>query len=228
MEMDFYRDALLDGMTANAFKLGTVLSLGWFWMRVDGCSVLYRGDGMDAIDFVDVLSVTEIDAEQMSPPSYVGHENDSIYFYVVRRVNSCGVQEQTLSASVRVAIDSSGDLVEPRPNNLFAAKAGQIDSNKVELSWYYCPLAQESEAVSFVIYSDGGSGEIDFENAVATIDYAGRRFYRYESSALDSGRYLFCIKVEDVSGQSGGGFVISVELDGGTPGSIELIDAESI
>ena len=228
MKIDFYRDALLDGMTANAFKLGTVLSLGWFWMRVDGCSVLYRGEGMDAVDFGDVLSVAEIDVEQMSVPSYVGHENDSIYFYIVRRVNSCGDQEQTLSASVRVSIDSAGDMVEPHPNNLFAVKARQIDGNKVELSWYYCPLAQESEPESFVIYSDGGSGAIDFENSVATVDYAGRRFYSYESSALDSGRYLFCIKVEDVSGQASGGIVISVELDGGTPVSIELVDAESI
>jgi hypothetical protein len=228
METDFYKDALLNGMTSNAFKLGTVLSLGWFWMRVDGCSVLYRGDGMDAIDFGDVLSVAEIDAKQMNVPSYVGHENDSIYFYVVRRVNSCGVVEQTLSASVRVAIDSVGDLVEPYPNNLFAVKAKQIDGNKIELSWYYCPLAQASEPESFVIYSDGGSGAIDYENAVATVGYAGRRFYSYQSSALDSGRYLFCIKVEDVSGQASGGIVISVELDSSMAGTIELVDAESI
>ncbi len=228
MEKDFYRDALLEGMTSNSFKLGTVLSLGWFWMRVDGCSVLYRGDDMDAIDFVDVLSVSEIDAEQMNVPSYVGHENDSIYFYVVRRVNSCGNQEQTLLASVRVAIDSIGDLVEPHPNNLFAAKAKQIYGNKIELSWYYCPLAQESEAESFVIYSDGGSGAIDFENSVATVDYAGRRFYSYTSGILNTGRYLFCVKVEDESGQASGGILISVELDGDTPGSIELVDAESI
>ncbi|MHC4212156.1 MAG: hypothetical protein ACYSWP_02165 [Planctomycetota bacterium] len=228
MEIDFYRDVLFDGMTANGFKLGTVLSLGWFWMRVDGCSVLYRGDVMDAIDFGDVLSVSEIDAEQMSVPSYVGHENDSIYFYVVRRFNSCGVAEQTLSTSVRVAIDSAGDLAEPRPNNLFAVKARQIDGNKVELSWYYCPLAQESEPESFVIYSDGGSGAVDFENSVATVDYTGRRFYSYTSGILDTGRYLFCIKVEDVSGQASGGIMILVELNGGTPGSIEFVDAESI
>ena len=213
MKTDFYRDALFDGMTANAFKLGTVLSLGWFWMRVDGCSVLYRGDVMDAIDFGDVLSVAEIDAEQMSVPSYVGHENNTIYFYVVRRVNGCGVVDQTLSASVRVAIDSSGDLVEPHPN---------------ELSWYYCPLAQESESESFVIYSDGGSGAIDFENSVATVSYTGRRFYSYTSGILNSSRSLFCIKVEDASGQASGGIVILVELYGGTPGSIELVDAESI
>jgi hypothetical protein len=228
MEIDFYRDALQNGMTANAFKLGTVLSLGWFWMRVDGCSVLYRGDVMDAIDFGDVLSVSEIDVEQISPPGFVGHENDSIYFYVVRRINSCGVQEQTLSASVRVAIDSAGDLVEPRPNNLFVSKAKQVNGNKVELSWYYCPLAQESESESFVIYSDGGSGEIDYENAVATVGYAGRRFYSYTSGVLNTGRYLFCIKVEDESGEASGGIVISVELDGSTAGSIELVDAESI
>ena len=54
VERDWLREALFNGMTANAFKLGTTLSLGWFWVRVAGCSVLYRGSSMGEIDFVNI------------------------------------------------------------------------------------------------------------------------------------------------------------------------------
>ncbi len=43
MEKGWLREALFGGATCNGFKLGTVLSLGWFWSRVGGCSVLSRG-----------------------------------------------------------------------------------------------------------------------------------------------------------------------------------------
>ena len=58
MELKFLREALYNGMTANAFKLGTVLTGGWFWMRIGGCSVLYRGPGMSEINFDDLLAVS--------------------------------------------------------------------------------------------------------------------------------------------------------------------------
>jgi len=62
IEMSWLREALFNGMTANAFKLGTVLSLGWFWSRTAGCSALYRGYDMEEIDFSNILAVTEQDS----------------------------------------------------------------------------------------------------------------------------------------------------------------------
>jgi len=37
------REALFNGATAAAFKLGTVLTQGWFWVRRSGCAAVYRG-----------------------------------------------------------------------------------------------------------------------------------------------------------------------------------------
>ena len=77
MDRGWLREALFAGMSANAFKLGTVLTCGWFWPRIDGCSVLYRGDRMDIIDFSNVLAVAEVDASQISPPNYVQHNSNT-------------------------------------------------------------------------------------------------------------------------------------------------------
>ena len=71
METMWLKEVLFAGQTSNAFKLGTVLTLGWFWPRIAGCSVLYRGSSMETIEFENILAVTEADACQVLPPSYV-------------------------------------------------------------------------------------------------------------------------------------------------------------
>jgi hypothetical protein len=93
IERQWLTDALFNGTTSNAFKLGTILAGGWFWMRRTGCSVLYRGPSMEHIDFMNILAVSEQNAKSTLLPRYVPHCNDSTYFYVISRFNSCGYQE---------------------------------------------------------------------------------------------------------------------------------------
>jgi len=229
METRFLKEALFVGQTSNAFKLGTVLTYGWFWSRVGGCFALYRGESMDAIDFANILAVANADASQISPPSYLPHDSSSTYFYVVRRVNNCGDQEWTLSAAVKVSINADGELAMPRPNNIFEAKACQVEGNKIQLVWFYCPIGQQSQPACFKIYYDGGTGQIDYENPIAVIGYAGQRFYSYTSGALDAGRYLFCIRAEDAVGTESGSLAqIRIQLDITSPEAIEILNAEFI
>jgi hypothetical protein len=228
MDTGWLREALFAGMTSNAFKLGTVLTCGWFWPRVSGCSVLYRGNSMDTIDFTNVLTVAEADAPQISPPDYVQHNSSSAYFYVVRRANSCGDQEHTLSAAVRVLIDAEGNLAEPRPNKIFGLRGKQVDGDRVELVWYYCPLEHEQKPVCFKVYYDGGTGQIDYQNPVVTIPYAGRKFYSYQSSSLEQGRYLFCVRAEGTSGTESSSAQIGIQLDTESPAAIDILSAEAI
>jgi hypothetical protein len=199
-EKRWLRDALYNGMTANTFKLGTVLTSGWFWTRVNGCTALYRGSSMEQIDFDNILVVSELNAEQITPPSFVSHEAGSTCFYIVRRFNNCGLQERTLSAAVKVTIKSDGDLKEPQPNKIFAVRAEQIDGNRLRLIWFYNPLEQKSPPESFKIYFDNKSGQIDYENPLATIEYQGRKFYSFESSELSAGQYMFTVRAENAEG----------------------------
>jgi len=229
MEILWLKGALFTGMTANAFKLGTVLTLGWFWLRVTGCSVLYRGSSMEGIDFANILAVAETNACEISPPSYMQHNNSSIYFYVVRQVNNCGEQEYTLAAAVKVAIDVDGELAQPQPNSIFEVRGKQVASNKIQLTWFYCPIDQKSEPVRFKIYYDAGTGQIDYENSIATITYAGRIFYNYQSDTLNADRYLFAIKAEDNDGTENTSLDrISIQLNATSPDAIDILSAEAI
>lgn len=227
------REALFNGMTANAFKLGTSLSLGWFWVRVTGCSVLYRGSaggGMGEIDFANILAVSGQNASQISPPSYISHNNGSTYFYVVRRFNNCGYQEHTLAAAVKVVFDgSSGELAEPQPNNISSSKVEQVASNKIRLTWFYCPLEQGSRPVSFNIYYDDRTGQIDYENPLFSSGYKGRKFYSFQSNALEAGGYLFAIRAEDAGGIENISLArLKIQLDTLNPDAIDILRAEAV
>ena len=228
MDTVWLRGALFSGHTSNAIKLGTVLTCGWFWMRVSGCSVLYRGRSMDTIEFENILAVAEVDASEMSPPDYVQHDSNSTYFYVIRRANSCGDQEYTLSAAVKVSIDAEGNLSEPQPNNIFGVRVKQVDGNKIELVWYYCPLEQKQEPTCFRVYYDAGTGQVDHENPITTLCYRGRKYYSYQSDSLGTGRYLFCIRAEGTNGAEGASAQVGIELDISSPDAVDILDAEGV
>lgn len=228
-ERNWLREALFNGMTANAFKLGTALSLGWLWVRVAGCSVLYRGPGMNRIDFASILTVAEQDARFILPPSYLGHDSNSTHFYVVRRFNKCGSQEKTLAGAVRVRIDTNGDPAEPQPNKISGSKGRQVNSDRIQLVWFYCPLEQQSKPTCFNIYYDNGSGQIDYDNPVATISYQGQKYYSYQSNVLNAGKYLFAVRAEDTDGIEDASLAqLRIQLQTTSPDAIEILDAEAL
>lgn len=228
MDAKFF-DSLCEGDSANGIKLGMGLTDGDFWPRISGCSVLYRGPSMDLINFANILAVVEMETYEISPPSYIPHNSSSVYFYVLRRVNSCGYEEHTLAAAVKVSIDSSGELADPQPNNVFEIKSQQANGNKVQFIWYYCPIEQQSLPAYFNVYYDAGTGQIDYEDPIATISYAGRRFYSYKSDTLEAENHLFAIRVEDTAGMENTSLaLIRVELYNGSPAEINILSAKAI
>jgi hypothetical protein len=224
-----FLDSLYEGDSPNGARLGMGLTGGDFWPRVVGCSLLYRGPSMVLIDFTNILAVTDAEASEISPPGYVPHNGGSTYFYVIRRVNNCGYEEQTLAAAVKVSIDAGGELVLPQPNNIFEVRAAQVDGNKVQLVWYYCPIGQQLPPIHFNIYYDSGTGQIDYGNAIAVIGYAGRRFYSYVTNALDVGIFLFAIRAIDRAGRgSASAASIRVELRTESSAEITILSAKAI
>jgi len=229
METKWLKDLLLNGFTSNGWKLGLVLSQGWFWYRIGGITVLYRGQSMEQIDFANILTLAAKDAGQIQPPVYVGHESGSTYFYVVRMVNNCGDEEQTMSAAVKVSLGDDGELKPPRPNSIFELTAKQSLSGKVRLLWFYYPLDQKSAPKSFNIYTNNGTGEVDYENAIGTIDYAGLRFYEYYSMELAAGEYLFVVRAVNAGGiEDESSARICLGIDTASPQGIEILGSKAI
>jgi hypothetical protein len=188
------REALFSGMTGTAFKLGTALTQGWFWMRRSGCTALYGGATQGQVDFNRILQVIDAGSETLSLFAYPPLSADSTHCYLVRRFNGCGEQEQTTAAAVVVCVARDGQLAPSAPNALSCLKGEQIDNHKLRLTWLYCPLDQGTLPEQFNVYWDGGTAQIDLENPVAVIPYRGRKFYHYDSGVLSDGQYMFVIK----------------------------------
>jgi hypothetical protein len=228
LEKFWLMDVIANGMTGNSFKLSTVLSMGWFWARNAGCSVLYRGVENDHVDFSDILNTAGPDADNISPPIFCTHEKEKSYYYVLRRFNKCGIPEQTNFASVKVSLESDGDIEAVRPNSIFKPQAEIIDGDKIQLSWLFNSLSQKSEPAAFRIYFDNGSGEIDFENPLAVIEYTGQETYRYQSPQLEAGTYLYAIKTADAEGlENKSSDHIKVQIINRNITAIEIINSEN-
>ena len=229
IEMSWQGEALFNGMTANAFKLGTALSLGWFWSRIAGCSALYRGYNMEEIDFANILAVTELDDCEISPPKYIPHSSSATYFYIIRRFNSCGYQERTLAAAAKFSIESNGEPAEPKPNKVFDSIFRPVDGSKIRLVWFYCPIEQESPPVCFNVYYDNRTGQIDYQNPLAKVGYKGRKFYSFQSGTLEAGKYLFAIRAEGSGELENSSLAqLKIQLDTINFNAINIVRAEAV
>ncbi len=229
MDTAFYRDALFAGMTSNAFKLGTVLHMGWFWPRLAGCSLLYRSGSIETVNFGRIVAVDDFDASRIAPPDYLLHQSNTTCFYVLRRANGCGDTERTLSASLKVVIDSDGDLAEPVPNSIFTVKAEVVQGNRAKLTWFYCPIGQQSPPAQFNIYTGDGAGQIDYQNTIAQIEYQGRKFYSFTSNELTAGKYLFVIKAQDENDIEDNSLaVLSIEVGGTNDSLIQFVGIQPL
>ena len=218
------REALFAGQTANGFKLGTVTTLGWFWMRVGGCRIAYRGGSMDGVDFENVLAVAEPDADEISLPSYLSHEAGEVYFYVVRCANRCGDIERTLRAAVKVAIDNDGKLGKAQPNEIVGLRAEQGQDGKVEIVWTYSPMEQGSGPAEMMVYSDEGTGEVDYQEPVAMVKYKRRRVYRHKIDRSADGRYRFAVRAADGEGNENGSTkIVEIETSGRSVEAIGIV-----
>jgi hypothetical protein len=229
MERQFLKESLFAGQTSNSFKLGTVLTGGWFWVRTGGCMLLYRGDDLSTVDFTNILAVDDADAERINVPSWLEHRAESSYLYVVRRANNCGMMEYGLQGLVFVWFDSEGRLGGPRPNRVFGLTARQVRADKAELGWYYCPLGQETSPACFKIYNDEGGGQMDFENEIGFVGYEGKGFYSFTVEGLNGGKKSFAVRAEDKTGAQDGSLTSTgFELNCAVPQTARIISTEAL
>jgi hypothetical protein len=224
MRREWLREALFAGQTKNGFKIGTALTLGWFWTRVNGCRLVYQGESMSAIDFENVIAVADTETDKITLPEFILHEVNKDYFYVVRCSNRCGQIEQTLQVAVKVSIDTEGNLEAGKPNSVFGLAIKQRSDGQVELVWGYCPIEQESMPDEMRIYSDAGTGQVNYQEPTAVVKYKGKRIYQYKCEIPGSGRYQFAVRAADGEGnEEETTEIVEIETSGRNIESIEII-----
>jgi hypothetical protein len=193
------RDALSNGMTSTAFQLGTLLTQGWFWTRREGATAVYRGPSLAQVDLERIVHVAELQAGEIVLPPGLSHPPGSTHCYLVRRSNSQGDPERTTAAAAIVRIGPDGQLAPPAPNAVLGLRGETIGGRRLRLTWFYCPLEQETAPQEFHIYWDSGAGLMDLEHPLATVPCGGHRCYQWDTQPLDDGQYTFALCPCDIN-----------------------------
>ena len=225
MEAEFF-DSLYGGDSAKGAKLCMGLTEGDFWVRSLGVQLLYRGQDINDIDFSRIVAASDMDDDTFE---ILSGQPLSRWYFVVRRANCCGREEKTLSATVRVEFDNLGNLIERGCNKVFTIAAEQCEGDRVLLKWFYQPIHQAKKTSRFKIYSDNGTGQINYQAAIGSISYIGRKFYRFITSELTGSSCRFCIRAV-ATDNSDDGFArqIIIQLSKQSPEGISILQSSVI
>ena len=216
-----FNDVLYQGMTGQAFELGTVLFRGEFWSRIDGCHVIYRGqDGV--IDHETIVGVGDADDETFTIAAQSLAAN-TIWHYVRRAASGCGLESDDGDPAI-VEIDSDGLWIGATPNIPYNLEINQVAGAYLQLRWRYSSVGQVSEPTGFYIYQALDGESFDFDTPTATVTYSAssRREFTWLSAALVHGsKYKFCVRsYRDGDGMSQNSSYVSAVADSVGPAAI--------
>ena len=201
MDSNFYKAALYGGMSGAAFKLATVLGMGWFWFRPRGCCVLYAVDNPAKPESARLLAVADPDAENVTVPGFIEHNPAERCHYLVSRINGAGCREHTSNGLVRIDIGADGLPVPAGPSGMAVITIEPAGADSVLLSWFYIPMRSAQMPEHFDIFWDGGSGVMDYSSPIGQVGYTGRKVYRYKAAAGSNLKCRFDVRAVAGTGQ---------------------------
>lgn len=178
--LDHY-DPIHLGYTPRGIANAICATNGWSFPRVKGGYNLYRGTPTAGdIDYAVPVGAACPTAVRASTFAWWSHAADTEYWYVLRAVGGGGVESASSQPAVSVAFDAAGDFVGGRPNPPAALSASPTAEGRFVLRWSYSDLNEEVSPSEFRIYSDGGTGTMDYENAVGQVAYSlGQVHFNY-------------------------------------------------
>lgn len=185
-----YFDSLYGGDSCKGIKLCMGIAEGDFWTRSAGVQLLYKGENIDDADFKHFEGVANI-GENFE---VLARQANTRFIYIVRRTNCCGFEEKTINAAIIIEFDNQGNLIEQGCNKIINVSACQVEGDKISLRWFYQAINQAKKIDGFAVFSDNGSGIIDFQNPIGMVEYSGRKFYQFVTNPLSENRYRFCIR----------------------------------
>jgi hypothetical protein len=111
-----------------------------------------------------------------------------VHWFGVRSVTDAGVVSPTTEAEVQLELDAGGHVVLPRPASVQGLSAAAGAGGCVTLKWLAMPETGAVMPAAFRIYSDGGTGTVNFAAALGSVAYVpGQRGYQWTSDALTAG-----------------------------------------
>lgn len=177
-------DPVHRGWTLRGIATGVCATNGFFFPRIRGGHHLRRAVGtVPGLDAVIVGAAPAGSGEVREFP-WVVHPPGATCVYQLNAVGGGGVEEESDASTAIVEFDEAGRWIGCRPGSPGDLRVRALAGGRFELRWSYPidgPAARPSE---FRVYSDGGSGEVDYSSVVGRVGFRfGRIHYRFVSPA---------------------------------------------
>lgn len=126
---------------------------------------------------------------------------DTIYWHRVDKVSAGGICAHTPPDQAQVAVWGGAGHIGAIPNSPGHVRALPLPGPKVNLTWTYNRLGEQAAPGSFDVFSDGGTGTMDWTTPVANVTYAaGQEWFSWVSGVLAIGPRLFNVRAKTAGG----------------------------
>jgi hypothetical protein len=197
------------GFTDAGMANGVSAVGGWFFPRITGGYNLKRGTSRDDVSVV--VGTAQPGATTIAEFAHAARDPSETYHYAVVPIGPGGVEAVVPDSDIVTVA-----AVEPAPDAPQRLACKPIAGGKFRLTWHYATMPNRTAATAFVIYSDNGTGTMDYATPLDVIAAVGTRPYSWESAAFAHGTTVQFV----VRSRAGGGIgliVSNVEIVGAAP-----------
>jgi len=227
--LDHY-DPLFLGMGRRALANGVHATLGQMFPRSSGGHNLYRGIGSpEQIDWNDPVGAASKDAAGIRNFDDRGHDTGSAYYYAVRAVSPGGVEQDDRDQVARLSFDAAGQAIVPSVEAPCDLQVAPVAGGRFRVNWYYGVAEADQSPKEFRIYSNNGSGGVDYNTVVASVPFKfWQRHYEYVSQSFGSGTVVaWGVRTANSADQEERNTVtVSTTADAAGPPSIDEVYAD--
>lgn len=129
------------------------------------------------------------------------YSNNTIYWHFVEKVSGGGWSTEAPHEQSRCAVWGASGYVGQVPNEPADVRVCQFGSAKVLVQWVYNPLWQQVAPERFDIFSDGGTGTMDWTTPVANVSFVdGQMDYAWVSGTLSAGAHRYNVRSRSAAG----------------------------
>ena len=196
--LEYLRGPLQEGRYKFPGHAGMSLTDGYFWAQRGGGYGFYLGrNSASNIDFEHPIALCG-PVNQLLLPAVFGASGQ--YYLACKTVSRFGLQSDDY-ALLNIYVDGQLDGYAA-PGSPFDFYARALSGSRVLLAWRYEPAAGSAQLLQFKIFTDNGSGTIDYQTPIGQVLFrpAGK-CYRWISDQLDDNKfYRFVVQAYSAEG----------------------------
>jgi hypothetical protein len=195
------------GWSPRGIATATCATNGWFFPRVRGGVHLRRAVGRTPTLDDPIVGAGAAGATVVREFPWIVHAVDTTYTYRLTAIGGGGVEEDGTESVADVSFGPEGAWVGARPNPVRNLRVRPRAGGRMELRWAYAEAGQDAPPAWFAVFTDDGSGVIDYGAPVATVPYQfGAREYRFVTDGYAHGTRLeWAVRAVTAEGVDDGG-----------------------